>query len=197
MIVSSFGNVWRSRRWVSISAVSSPACVEAAATVVRSPIAACSFCRAVAVGRRLRHVELEIAGGGDARRAEVAVARSVGRRLRQAQIEAAQERRDHARRVAPAIVRALRHPAVDHDERDVALRAHQDQVRPQVGFGEQREIGLPMVEEARHEARRIERHVLVDHRWRQPLQGELRRGDGARGDEDVELLARRSARPGE
>ena len=116
----------------------------------------------VLVGRRLRHVELEIAGGRDARRAEIAVARGIGGGLREAEIEAAQQRRDHAGRVAPAIVGALRHAAVDQDQRNVPLRAHQDQVRPQIGFGEQAEVGLPVIEEARDEARRIERNVLMD-----------------------------------
>ena len=53
----------RSRRCVSISAVSSPAWVEAAAMVVRSPIARLQRAQAVGIGGRLRHVELEIAGG--------------------------------------------------------------------------------------------------------------------------------------
>ena len=108
--------------------------------------------------------------------------------MREAEIEAAQQRGNRGRREPPAIERALRQPAIDEDQRNAALRAHHDQVRPQIGFGEQREVGLPMIEEARDEPRRIERHELVDDARRQPLLGELRRGDGAGCDQHVEIL---------
>ena len=50
-----------------------------------------------------------------------------------------------------------------------AARRLHHQVRPQVGFHEQREIGPPMVEEAPHVARHVDRHELVDDAARQPL----------------------------
>ncbi len=136
--------------------------------------------QAVGVGGRLRHVELEIAGGGDARRAELAVTLGMGGRLREAEIEAAQQRGDRGGNAPPAIERALRHAAVDQDQRNAALGAGHDQVRPQIGLDEQREIGPPMVEEALDEARRVENHELVDHALGQALLGEIGRGDGAR-----------------
>ena len=188
MIVSSRGKVWRRRRCVSISggllAGMGRGRGDGGAVADRR----LQLAQAVLVGGRLRHVELEIAGGRDARRAEVAVARGIGGGLREAEIEAPQQRRDHAGRVAPAIEGALRHAAVDQDQRDVPLRAHQDQVRPEIGFGEQAEVGLPMIEEARDEARRIERHELMDDARRQPLAGELGGGHGAGREQDVEFL---------
>ena len=102
------------------------------------------------------------------------------RRLRARQrSKRSQQRADRARHTPPAPERALRQPAVDQDQRDAALGARHDQVRPQIGFDEQREVGLPVVEEARDEARRVERHELMDHAGRQPLRGELRGGDRA------------------
>ena len=155
---------------------------------VRPPIAAFSAARVVGVGRRLRHVELEIAGGGDVRRAEIAIALGMRGRLRQAEIEAAQQRGDGRGNAPPAAERALGQPAVDQDQRNAALRAGHDQVRPQIGFDEQREIGPPMIEEAFDEARRVERHELVDHARRQTLLGEIGRGDGAGRAQHAELL---------
>ena len=55
------------------------------------------------IGGRFRHIELEIAGGGDARRAEVAIARRMSGGLRQAEIEAAQQRPDGGGNDPPAI----------------------------------------------------------------------------------------------
>ena len=81
---------------------------------------------AVEIRRRFRHVELEVAGGGDAGRTEIAQSRGVGRRLRQAEIEAAQHRADGRRGKPPAIERALRNAAVDQDQRNGALRTHYD-----------------------------------------------------------------------
>ena len=67
------------------------------------------------------------------------------------------------------------------------LGARHDQVRPQVGFGEQREVRLPVLDEARRIARRVERDELVDHVGRQALVGEPRRRDGAGGDQHIEI----------
>ena len=156
--------------------------------VTRSPIASCSLRRLSWSAGGSRHIELQVAGGADARRAEIAIARGIGGGLGEAEIEPAQQCRDHAGGVAPAVVRALRHPPVDQDHRDVALRAGQDQVRPQIGFSEQSEVRLPVVEKALHEARHIERDVLMDDFRRQPLAGELGGGHGAGGQQDLELL---------
>ena len=45
-----------------------------------------------------------------------------------------------------------------------------------------------MIEEALHEARRIERNELMQHALRQPLFGDRRGSDRARGDENHEIL---------
>ena len=113
-----------------------------------------------------------------ARRAEPGVARGIVGRLREAEIEAAKQRPDRARREPPAPERALRHPAVDQDQRNVARRRRHDQVRPQIGFHEQREIGPPVIEKARDEPRQVDRHELMDHARRQPFFGEPGRGHG-------------------
>ena len=139
------------------------------------------------IGGRLRHVELEVAGGGDARRAEIAQAPGIGGGLRQAEVEAAQQRRDGGGRAAPAVERALGQPAVDQEERHAARGRRGDQVGPQIGFDEQRQIGLPMIEEPLDEARRIERHELVDRTRGQPLLGQRRRRHCARGAQHVEF----------
>ena len=140
------------------------------------------------IDRRRRHVELEIAGRGYARRAERAVALRVGARLGEAEIEARQQRRDHARHHLPAVKRALREPAVDHDHRDFAAPGFHDQIGPQIGFDEQRQIGPPMIEEAADIARRVERDELVQHARRQAMLGQRRRRHRARGDEDGKFL---------
>ena len=85
------------------------------------------------IGRRSRHVELEIADIADARRAELTVTLCVAARLRQAKIETRQQRGDRLRQEAPALERTLRHPAVDQDHRDFAFSASEDEIGPQVG----------------------------------------------------------------
>jgi len=132
------------------------------------------------VGGRLRHVELEVAGGGDVRRSKFAVTRGVGGRLREAEIEAAQQRRDGGGDAPPAIEGALRDAAVDQDQGNAALGARHDQVGPQIRFDEEREIGPPMVDEALDEAWRVENHKLVDYGLGQALFSEIGGGDGAR-----------------
>ena len=144
------------------------------------------------VGRRRRHVELEIAGRGDARRAELGIALGVGGRLREAEIEATEQRRDHAAHALPAAERALRQAAVDDDHRNSAVGARQNKVRPQIGFDEQRQSRLPMGEETLDEARRVERDELMKRAFRQALLGERRRGDGAGGHQHSEVLRAQS-----
>ena len=155
---------------------------------VRLPIAACEGLEAAGVGGRLRHVELEIAGRRDMRRAEIADASGIGGRLRQAEIEAAQQRGDHAGDAPPTFEGPLGEPPVDEDQGHAAPGAGHDQVGPEIGLDEEREIGPPMIEEAPHETRRVERHELVDHALRQALLGEIGRGDGARGAQHLEVL---------
>jgi hypothetical protein len=138
------------------------------------------------VGRQRRHIELEVSGGGDARRAERAEARGVGGGPHQAKIETPKQGLDGAGKMAPALERARREPAIDDDQRDAASRAAHDGVRPQIGFDQQCETRPPMVEEFRHEGGRVERHELMDDVGRKPLFGERRRGDGSGRDQNVE-----------
>ena len=142
----------------------------------------------VRIGGRLRDVELEVAGRGDARRAEVAVARRVRRRLRQAEVEATQQRADRAGCKFPTIEGALRQFGVHQDQRNPARGRGHDQVRPEIGFREQRHVGLPVIEEARDECGSIERHELMDDALGHPLRRHRRRSDGAGRDQDAEAL---------
>ena len=118
--------------------------------------------KAFGIGGRLRNIQLEVSGRGDAGRAKVIVPSRIEGRLRKAEIETAKNRSDRRGRPPPATERALRQSAVHKDQRNAALRTHHDQIRPQIGLGEEREIGFPVTEEARHEQRRIERNELVD-----------------------------------
>ena len=129
---------------------------------------------------------LRVAGGDDARRAQFTEALGVGRRAREAEVEALQQIGDRVRQIAPAPERVFRQPAIDQDHRHAAPRRLDHHVRPQIGFHEQRQIGLPVIEEAAHEARHIERHELMDDAARQPLLGQPARGDGAGGHQHVD-----------
>ena len=73
-----------------------------------------------------------------------------------------QQRRDGVADAAPARKRTRRHPPVDQHHRQPPRRARQDQVRPQIGFDEQRQRRLPVIEEARDIARRVVGHILMD-----------------------------------
>src|SRR5262245_59707503 len=140
------------------------------------------------IGGRVGHVELEIAGVDDMRRPELAVTLGMRGRLREAKIEAAKQRGDRGGNAPPALKRALGDAAVDQDQGDAALGALHDQIGPEVGLDEEREVGLPVVEEALDEARRIENYELMDHALRQPLLGEIGRRDGAGGAQYTEAL---------
>ena len=134
----------------------------------------------VGIGGGLRHVELDVARGDDARRPELAITFGMSGRLREAEIEAAQQGGDRGRNAPPAIEGALGDAAVDQDQGNAPLGVRHDQVRPQIGLDEEREIGLPMIEEAFDETRRVEDHKLVDHALGQALLGEIGRRHGAR-----------------
>ena len=109
------------------------------------------------IGRRRGHVELQVAGRDITRSAEAGEARGVLGGLRKAEIEAAEQGSDRARHEPPALERTLRDAAVHQYQRNVAVGARHDQVRPQVRFGKQREVGPPVIEEARDELRHVER----------------------------------------
>ena len=92
----------RKLRWAAMTAASSPGCVLAATSIGRPPICCRITCERRGVGRRRRHVELQVAADDDAIRAERAQALRVGRRLRQKKIGAAEhgarERRERCAR---------------------------------------------------------------------------------------------------
>ncbi|GJE42012.1 hypothetical protein AEGHOMDF_1182 [Methylobacterium soli] len=140
----------------------------------------------LAVGRGHGRIVFEVARHADPRGAEPGEALRIVLGLRQADGDAGEERLGGAGRALPALEGALRHAPVDEEQRDVAGVERHDRVGPDLGFGHQREIGLPMVEEALDPARRVERHVLVHGPGGQPVADQLGRAPRARGDEDRE-----------
>ena len=147
--------------------------------MVRCPTAAFRAAKPAAWRRRLRHVELEVAGGHDMGRAEIAIAAGMRIGLREAEVEATQQRCDRGGDAPPSVERALGKTAVDQDQGDAAFGTGHDQVGPKVGFDEDGQIGLPVIEEAIDEARGVQNHELMDGAWRQALRGEIGRRNRA------------------
>ena len=138
------------------------------------------------IGRRRRHVQLEIAGHAHARRAQLGIALGIMGGLGETEIEPLEQGGDRPGRLAPAGERALRQAAIDEHQRNAARRGLHNHVRPQVGFGDEREAGPPMVEEALDVPRRVERNELVDRPGGQAPLGELSRRHRSGRDEHVE-----------
>ena len=170
-----------------MTAASSPAWVEAAATTARVPMIDSQFAKRRLIDGRRRYIEFEIAAAGDPGCAELRITLRIGAGLGQTEIEAAEQRPNDARQSAPAVERAFRHAAVDQDHRDAAVRTGQDQIGPQVGFNEERQIRLPVIEKSADKSRRVERNELMHRARRQALLGERRRGDGAGSDQHGEI----------
>ena len=141
----------------------------------------------VGVGRRGGNVELEVSRHHDVAAAQRRKAIRIGLRLRQADVELAKQRRDGPLDPLPARKRALRHPSVDQHHRQPPRGARQDQVRPQIGFDEQRQRGPPVIEKPRDVTRRIIRHILMDDVSGEPLGDDRRRGHRARGQENAQV----------
>ena len=141
----------------------------------------------VRIGRRRGNVELEVSRHHDIAAAQRRKAIRIGLRLRQADVELFEQRRDRPLHPLPARKRALRHPAVNQHHRQPPRGARQDQVRPQVGFDEQRQRGPPVIEKPRDVARRVVRHILMDDVRGKPLGDDRRRGHRARGQEDTQV----------
>ncbi len=140
------------------------------------------------IGRRRRDIELEVAGDVHGRHAELRKPLGVDRGLREAQVELSEQRLCRAAQRAPALEGLFRHAAVDQDQRDPSPRRRHDQVRPQILFDEKAEIGPPVMQEAGHEARCVERDELMDHVVRQPVLHDFRGRDGARRHEHLHAL---------
>ena len=137
------------------------------------------------IGRGRAHVELEIAGDRD-RRAEPGQPLRVGLALGEAQGEARQEGRRGLRHLLPAPRRALGEPGVDEHDRHAAPVELGEHVRPDLGFGEQDQVGPPMVEEAAHPPGHVDRQELVHRARRKAPAEKLGRGAGPGGQEQVQ-----------
>ena len=154
MMVHRSGTVRRSWRCASATMASSPSCVLAAISSGRPSSAGCRRSSSAMFDRRRRRVDLEIAGREGAGGAQSVLKRRAKRIvLRQHQGEAAEQRPRHAEAAPPALERALGHARVDERQRNAARRAFQDQVRPDLRLGEDRQVRPPVVEEAAHELR--------------------------------------------
>src|SRR6516165_3870882 len=140
------------------------------------------------VDGRLRHVELEITGCGNARSTEIAIAFGVGCRLREAEIKGSQQSGDGAGSPSPTLEGSLGKAAIDQKQWNTAPCACRNQIWPEVGFYEDREIGVPVIEETVHESRRVQRHELMNRSRRQAQLSYSGRGDGAGSAENAEPL---------
>ena len=125
---------------------SSPGCVLAAIQIGRLPIrlrsAASSAGSAASKGAAAFKSPTLAAS---ARRAPEP--RSLMLVLGQAKRESLQHRPDQPRHIAPAPERARRKAAVEQQHRNSASPCPEHQIRPELGFDPDREIGTPMVEE--------------------------------------------------
>ncbi|CEG09353.1 hypothetical protein BN961_02778 [Afipia felis] len=139
------------------------------------------------IGRQRLDVELEIAGSHDIGTAERSETFVIDVGLREAQIEARQQRRDGAARPAPARKRTRRHAPVDQDERHPPVGSRQQQVRPEIGFNEQRKTRLPVIEKALDESRDIEGNELMNDIRRKTPRDDLRRRARARSQKDAQI----------
>src|SRR6476620_5341027 len=100
-------------------------------------------------------------------RAESTEARSLMLILGQAKRESLQHRPDQHRRIAPAPERARRKATIEQQHRNSASPCPEHQIRPELGFDPDREIGTPMVEEPIHGARQVNGYELMPDPVRQ------------------------------
>ena len=134
----------------------------------------------IAGQRRRRGFEIADAGRGGG--AEAAEALGLDIVLRQAQLETGEQRADQSRQPLPALERALRHAAVQEQQRRAGAIGLGDEIGPELGLDPEREIGAPMLEEAAHIGRTIHRHILMPGAVGGQAMGQQpRRGDRAGG----------------
>jgi hypothetical protein len=120
--------------------------VLAASHTGRAP-SACRHCSAeFQFLRRRGDVELDVAEDADALRADGPQALGIGRRLRRHRSERGERRSNERRKAQVAALRFCRQAGVDQRQRHAALRGGGDQVGPQLGFHEQAEARLEVVE---------------------------------------------------
>ena len=139
------------------------------------------------IDRQRRAGRLQIADRRNIASAEPAQTLGLRLVLRQALRERGEHRADQPRPPPPAPVRALRQPAVHQHHRDAAGMRRQHQIRPQLGFDPERQIGLPMIEKPLDPGGQVERHELMARPRRQPLFEQSGRGHGPGGHQDLEL----------
>ena len=139
------------------------------------------------IGRRRRHIELEIARRDHIAGAERGKPLGIGLRLGQAKVETAEQRGDRAGHAAPARERARRHPSIDHDHRHPPGGAGEDQIGPEVGFDEQPERWAPMIQKPLHKTWRVIGDVLMDHIRRETFGHDRGRGHRSRGEQDADV----------
>ena len=132
------------------------------------------------IAREGRRGGLQIADAGRGNGAEAAKALGLGVVLREAQLETGEQRADQAWQPLPAAQRALRHAAVQQQQRRAGAVGLGDEVGPELGFDPEREIGPPMLEEAPHIGRAVDRDILMPGAIRrQAMRQQPCRGDGA------------------
>lgn len=139
--------------------------------------------------RRRVGVDLEIARNHHRQRAERAEALRIDIGLGDDEREVLEQRIGERRPFLPAGEGPVRKAPVDQNLRNVAPSEFDDRHRPDFRFGDDRQIRLPVFEEAAHRRLEIERHILMDDGGAQTLGGDARRGRGPGGQDHGDAAA--------
>jgi hypothetical protein len=166
MIVSRLGKCGKSLRCTSKTICSSPACPRL------------QIGKGLRIGRRRRDIIFEITGDIDAGYAELRQAFGIRRGLGQTEFGFFHQSLRRARQAPPAPERPLRHARIHQNQGNFAAVNFAKKIGPDFGLGDEHEIGVPMVEETRHEARHVERNILMKGAGRQALRHDGSRSDG-------------------
>ncbi len=103
------------------------------------------------------------------------------------QVEEPEQRARGGRHPRPAAEAARREPGVHEGQRHAARGGAGQQARPDLAFGEDGEVRVPVVEEALDRAGVVDRRELVQRARRQAAREDPRRGGGAGGHENGEI----------
>ena len=137
-------------------------------------------------------IEFEIAGDHHAGRAE----KRAGAPRRPASVrgksQTAEQRADDAGHLLPALERTVGNARVDEHKWHMPLIESNDRVGPDFGFGNQRQVGLPMIEKATHVTRHVEGHELMGRARRQTPRDQSAEVRVPGGDEDSQATLRQS-----
>ncbi len=143
--------------------------------------------------RRIRRVDVELQV---AQRADLLLACAehdeaarILARLRGHAGHRAQRAPDQRPQQAITLQRACRQARIEDVDRDPAIAAAEQQVRPQLGFQDQRQARAEMVEETPGAARHVVRQVDVVHRVAPQRANPLRSGGGDGGDDPADVRA--------